>query len=1187
MPLLTRKKPLTLVSAFESGAGWAHDGKRQQRALLASATTLMSPAGANRNEAKRLTKLRQPWQEDAWAYRDAIGELRYATTYLGNALRKIKLVPSCYVEGELEPLPLTDLPDVPPEIVAAANDALYRLSNGGPLALGALLRDIAENFEVAGECFLIGWQPNTKLPDLDNATEVWEIRSVSEVTASNDGQLQLRSEAAAGQDFPDGTFVQRLWYPHPRRKDIADSPFAAILDTCEELLILSRDIRASGRSRLASSGLLLIPDGLTVVKSNTIEDANDAQQDEFMTELIQSAMMAIQDEGSASAVVPIIIRGPADQLKSVKTVNISRPEAQRSQDRTELIERMATALDLPAEVLTGKADLNHWTAWSVDDDTFGDHVEPLVMVIDDALTTGYYRTALQLALGEDNPWASKIILWHDATRIVRHPDRSQDALQAYDRFALSDAALRDTMGFSDTDAPEESELLMRMMMKQSRLDPTIAAQLIKRMDATLDISQVKPEAQQPPTVGPQDESGPPPTSIEGPPQNGQPVQEAPGAQAASGVVRPFANRELSNFLRQTDMTTASAQFATSIATNDAPTQASITRGSKKLSSIDRRLADRLHTAANNTMTRALEKAGARIRTAASKTAAGRAQVANYSNLMLCFKASQSLIAAAGLDEQTLLNKAWDELQDQWNEYLEWGDKATVDAIADMLHKPHSEFEALAHNLSESADYGWGYLSNALKHTAHGYLSDSQVEVAVAESQKQDPDDEDNTATNIKVAAGGLVPFGLVRKALKIAGGSQHPAADASFDPTITVEVPSSVASGPLVQDTLTDNDVGISNYTWIHGVTPNPFEPHEDLNGVEFTNWTDEILANQGEWPDVDFFAPGDHDGCTCDFEINWSAPAATSESESDEGAAIEAAANLSPNGRIGRFASNCLGEFGGPGSGPQGGRHEKEKESSGDSAPAATIQDAKDAGMARQTAEKLERQGKLDDAVVLANTQQPPEAVDNARQVATDKYDAAVERIGPEEKAAAEERHAQSSRQGGDDRPSYKDRQTIAANLVKESGDGKTCPCTWCGRTLEPSTVSLDRLVPGSQGGPYKDWNLTPSCYGCNNERSDKPFPDVMNSVTAKAASGALVAADGTPQDQPKFPLGTWVSAKCMGWEEQNDDPDAPTGIPLEFVEGKLDGFYVPGLDYYKYVVSGYDVEPESIVKIDDPDAE
>jgi hypothetical protein len=503
----------------------------------------------------------------------------------------------------------------------------------------------------------------------------------------------------------------------------------------------------------------------------------------------------------------------------------------------------------------------------------------------------------------------------------------------------------------------------------------------------------------------------------------------------------------------------------------------------------------------------------------------------------------------------------------------------------MLKMPHSEFEALANNLSESADDGWAWLAARLQKVAHGYLSDSQIVVALDE-------DDDDTSKDIKVAAGGLVPFGMVRKALRIAGGTQHPAADASFDSTVAVEIPSGVTSGPLVSQTLSDNDVSVDKYTWVHGFTPNPFEPHEDLNGVEFDSWTDEILANQGDWPDVDFYAPGDHDGCTCDFEISWAAPA----SDSEEPEAIEAAADLSQNGGHGRIATNSLVAYsedqerdehgrwgpGGGGSDAKGGADDK----AGVTPPAATIQDAKDAGMARQTAEKLERQGKLDDAVVLANTQQTPEAVDHARGVATDKYDAAVERIGPEEKAAAEERHAQSSRQGGDDRPSYGQRQAIAGGLVKESSSdgGKTCPCTWCGRTLEPSTVSLDRLVPGSQGGPYKDWNLTPSCYGCNNERSDKPFPDVMNSVTSKAASGALVAA---ANDQPIIPLGTWVSGRCMGWEDQNDDPEAPTGIPLEFVEGKLDGFYVQGLDYYKYIVAGYDVEPESIVEIENPDQE
>jgi hypothetical protein len=849
MALLTRRRELPPRPSFNGNGAWgtSHDGKRQQRALLASATQLMGSTGLNRPEAARLNKLRQPWQEDAWAYRDAIGELRYATTYLGNASRKVVLVPSAYVPGELDPQPLSEIPDCPDSVKIAADDAILRLSSGGPLAMSGLQRDLTENFEVAGECFLVGWPPGKQLPELDNPEEVWEIRSISELTSTNDGRMQLRVEGAQPQDIPDGTFVQRLWYPHPRRKSLADSPFAAMLDVCEELLILSRDVRAAGRSRLANSGLLLIPDRLTVVKSNMQEDANDNQKDDFMEELIQAGMAAIQDEGSASAIFPIIVRGPKDELSAVRQLQISRPEAQRASDRQELLSRMATTLDLPAEVLTGKGDLNHWTAWSVSEDTFNDHIEPLVMVMDDAITAGYFRLAMTQTPDIDQDWARRAIIWHDATRLVRHPDRSQDALQAYDRLALSDEALRDTMGFSSADAPTNDELLIRLLVRQNRLDPTIVAQIIKRMDESIDITAIKPDQQvADPGAADANPGGPdqagghaspapqPQSQSEGAPQGGQPGVDQP----SSPVPPPIS-------------------IAAAVAVG--PTKASIQRGNRQFSKIERELTDKLSTAANAHMTRALEKAGARIRTTVGRTASGRAWCAGNSNIHLCFLISNSMIAAAGLDEQMLLNDAWNQLKLEYDQYVEYADKRTIDSMASMLKMDSDQFQHLAAQLVNYRDAGWNYLHHQLQRTAMGYLSDSASVL------------EEDIGGDIITTR--LVQPSVIKETLARVGGHLlHSADQQLFDPTVSVRVPQTgLTTGPAVSDELRSNGLSIESYTWVHGFTPSPFDPHLELDGVEFTSWTDSILANDGDFPDGDFFIPGDHDGCSCDFSINWS----------------------------------------------------------------------------------------------------------------------------------------------------------------------------------------------------------------------------------------------------------------------------------------------------------------------------
>jgi hypothetical protein len=1146
---LLKVRPKPLPSGFSSNGGkgkgngriWgtSHDGKRQQRALLASATQLMGNQGVNRPEAARLNKLRQPWQEDAWTYRDAIGELRYATTYLGNACRKIVLVPSTYIPGELDPLPLTEVTDCPANIISAADDALKRLSSGGPLALGGLQRDVAENFEVAGECFLVGWPPMTQLPEQANTEEVWEIRSVSEVTATSDGTLQLRIEGSQPQAIPDGVFLQRLWYPHPRRKALADSPFAAMLDICEELLILSRDIRASGRSRLANSGLLMLPDKLTVVKANVQEDANDQETDEFMAELIQAGMAAIQDEGSASAIFPIVVRGPADALQAVRQVMISRPEAQRSQDRQELIGRMATTLDLPAEVLTGKGDLNHWTAWSIDDDTFSDHVEPLVMVMDDALTAGYLRLALQNTPGLDPDWVSKVIVWHDPTRLVRHPDRSQDALQAYDRFALSDAALRDTMGFSDTDAPSETEILARVVLKQSRLDPTIVAQIIKRMDNTIDISQVKPEPQG--QAPPGDEgslpggglAGPSATQpVEGPPQGSQPRQQAPTNQPPG----------------------LAAGLALVAADPKAPSQAALRKGNRSLARIEKELYDKLLTATNASMTRALEKAGARIRTTVGRTAAGRAWCASHSNFKLGFLISNAMIAAAGLDEQMLLNNAWEQLRAEYDAYLEYADKSTIESISSMLNMQPEQFSELAGQLSRYNDNGWEFLQHQLQRTAMSYLSDASNVLDVGE-------DAEITTTR-------LVSPSIVKQAIARAGGALLHSSDAgSFNPTVAVQIPpAGVTTGPAVSSALQDNGLGINSYTWVHGFTPNPFPPHEALDGVEFNSWTDDVLANEDEFPDREFFAPGDHDGCSCDFTANWSGGA-------EVASALVAYAEGQPRQEGGKF--------GGDG-GEDKSASKPASETVGDRRTA--VYDAKDnAGMAVQTASKLYDEGKLDDAVALAQTQQSDETISSAQDTADQKYESYGATITEEDKAAAQARHDASSRAGGDDRPGSKTRVRLQNQLVAEYGDGKHAPCIYCGRTLEPATSTLERLVPGKEGGKYVMPNLAPACYDCNNWRGNADYHETMASAKEWLGAGGHgfpVAAAAVPPQDPKFPLGTWVTANVIGY---HDDPDntevTPIDVPLETVSGKLDGYWVGTFGYFKYIVAGYDVDEDSIV--------
>ncbi|MCO7195044.1 HNH endonuclease [Pseudonocardia sp. McavD-2-B] len=70
-----------------------------------------------------------------------------------------------------------------------------------------------------------------------------------------------------------------------------------------------------------------------------------------------------------------------------------------------------------------------------------------------------------------------------------------------------------------------------------------------------------------------------------------------------------------------------------------------------------------------------------------------------------------------------------------------------------------------------------------------------------------------------------------------------------------------------------------------------------------------------------------------------------------------------------------------------------------------------------------------------------------------------------------------------GNARGNVQDRARRRAWLLATFGDGQTCPCHRCGLTLDDSTITVDRIVPGIEGGTYRRSNIRPACGPCNSE--------------------------------------------------------------------------------------------------------
>lgn len=794
----------------------------------------------DRNEAKVQRMLRQGWQSDAWNFRDTIGELRYATNFLANCTARMRLFPACYpVGGESDnPVSLKEAEAVPAEVVSACGQAMQDLGNGR-MAISGMLHALSSNKSVAGESYLLG------RTDPETREETWSVRSVDELVVHDD-KWHLREIPDDRTNSiipwislePELTVISRMWTPHPRFQLLADSPLRAILDDCESVGILRRMIRATGRSRLASRGLLLMPDGLSIKVPD--DDNDDSDGDPFMLALQEAMMAPIVNEGTADGVVPIVVRGEGEQLERVRLLEMSQLfDEQASKTREELLGIIARSIDLPAEILTGVADLNHWSAWQVDDNTFRHHVEPHVISCCDDLSAGYLRPYLA-AMGVDDFWVQRCVMWYDPTELVTHPDRAKDAQTAYDAFALSGEALRAAYGFTEDDAPTIQELEMRRVMDIRALPLNLLMEYASRADPTLVV---------PPMAGPPQLPG---------------IKPGGGVDVGPSVNAPGAAPALPAGPAATPAPPPVDHGPPPAATAPAPkppitaagSSSQSARLSRKLAAIDADLRARLQTAANAAVLRALERAGAKVRSKVAKDETMRTKIASRHNERVTAILGREAVAAAGVADNELVTGDWSSLRAQFHS---WTEAAQKQAIATALRIGNVAADSAAavqaeQTMAAGRDAGWQILSDALTTLSHHLLYSPDPNVGPTDWADLNPDT--------------LVPAGTIRAALAMAGGANTHTFDLDRSTgALTIQSPvGQVATGQTIADLIISAGGQRAGYEWVHGPSLHPFEPHADLDGTRFENFDDPQLENTTGFPANAYYMPGDHDGCSCDF---------------------------------------------------------------------------------------------------------------------------------------------------------------------------------------------------------------------------------------------------------------------------------------------------------------------------------
>ena len=808
----------------------------RSNALIASASRLSLDDGkAARRDAGR----RESWQEEAWSFFFAVPEIKFASLWIANMLSKVTFFAGYELDdGTVVPIDSEGSPIASTTLATDAVQELRRLeaARGGQALinwLGAL------NIEVCGEFFLWGIEAKPAVgnpgdPGFEPAVaEQWSVvsRSMVEVTAQEDASGRAIVKVKQSPDDskphvvdPERETLIRIYQPNPQWPALADNNLRSCLGDCETLVLLQNQQKAEAKSKQAP-GLLLIPSELSFAddppegETDAGDPADDQDRNPFVAALMKALTEPIEDPASVNAVVPLVISAPGEHLHPDKfrLIRFDRTNEEVLDRRIEAkINRLARGLNIPVEVVMGHMSTTFSNAEQIDEDKFKDHVEPRCWMMADGLEFAYLMPNLT-ALGYDEVALERVRVGFDPSGVVHTASPEENAEELWDAGAISYAAYRRLKGATEDDAPDEDEFLVQLAARKGIFTSDLTTIVLQKGGVDLD-AEVNADANNATIV-----------------ESGQaPSDKQPADSGGDAAVTAAARRAHPNYGR-------------------------------RLADIDRNLRSRLQGAAEGAMSRALERAGNRLK------ARRGTELAASARLLPSWRAaagmSRDALTAAGFDTDQLLEGAWDEFSQQFELWVQQAGQEALDVVSTVLGgMSTAQRDALKLRQLQDSEEAVAWIRNALDGAGEKILFNPERGAlgALETVGEWDP-----------VVR---VPPGLIREALAMAGGHNGLRGAPGVLAPSNNEPVGGVATGEVVLGALRDGGAYVNGFRWTYGPgRRRTFEPHAQLDGVEFQNFDDPVLANTSGWPETAFYFPGDHNGCLCDFEPAIT-PAATKE---------------------------------------------------------------------------------------------------------------------------------------------------------------------------------------------------------------------------------------------------------------------------------------------------------------------
>lgn len=419
------------------------------------------------------------WQQAAWDYYDLVGEYALGVDMLAWGVSQVSLVSAIDSPDDAEPTIVsaesiegTQEQPSPADVIAADLAAGFA---GGAIGQQQLMLRVTTQLVVAAESFIVGRFMGDDEDDIWDAYSRDEIRHRSGTWSVDDGIEKFTLG-------PDDVLI-RVWIPSARKRQEPRSSSKSLLPILAEIDSLTKSIQAQSDSRLAGAGILIFPDTVELVGGTKAADTEDGE-DPFLLEVTDMMVTPLSNRESASAVVPIMIKIPAEAVGKVQWLikpQIAGPKD--AEDREVAIRRLARSMDLPLEQILGAGEANHWGMWMVAEDTVKGPITSYASIVVHAITQVWYKPALETAFegaGIPVEEARDRMMWFDTTKLEQRPDRSDQVVMAFDRGGANLESLVRELGLDPSDIPEDTEVLQILLFMLAKADPAAAVALLTK-----------------------------------------------------------------------------------------------------------------------------------------------------------------------------------------------------------------------------------------------------------------------------------------------------------------------------------------------------------------------------------------------------------------------------------------------------------------------------------------------------------------------------------------------------------------------------------------------------------------------------------------------------------------------------------------------------------------------------------